>query len=452
MKKILTLIFAAFSVLLLVSCGLLGEGAGENDIVIWANADYWGGTNGEIVSEFLNIYTEETGTRVIFAPQADLDTRLKSAAIDGESPDLVIWDRWETVRYIRENRFVKINDYMDKAGVSIDEFQQAAAREMMSGEDIYGLPLDVDAWGFWINKTLLAEAGITKLPRTWDEFEAAAIAMTRYSDPVNKTGMTRAGMNLNISGLFYSFLQTAGGEILTVDANGKPIPAFNSEYGEAVLQWWYELVHTHKVYDFSFGASSQGGSVDDPFLTQKVAMQANSLLNGSSFYETYSDGSFEYEFVPFPMGPSSKFATQDNPAASNAGGLMGGFGLAIPVTSKKQDLAWDLMEYWLTDLDNVVKWSEISKLIPAKLEVINDPKMKEIPNVRNVIDVLDSLRTRPQTPGYTSIETGVIMPLIDGFLFEGAYDRGNPTTIDKVRAVLKHMETQAKEILEFENR
>ena len=75
--------------------------------MIWANADYWGGTNGDIVTRFLDTYTEETGTRVIFAPQADLDTRLKSAAIDGESPDIVIWDRWETVRYIRENRFVK---------------------------------------------------------------------------------------------------------------------------------------------------------------------------------------------------------------------------------------------------------------------------------------------------------------------------------------------------------
>lgn len=452
MRKIFILTFAAIATLLLASCDLLGQGVGENDLVIWANADYWGGTNGDIVTTFLDTYTEETGTRVIFAPQADLDTRLKSAAIDGESPDIVIWDRWETVRYIRENRFVKINDYMAKANVSIDEFQQEAAREMMSGDDIYGLPLDVDAWGFWVNKTLLAEAGITELPRTWDAFEAAAIAMTKYTDPVNKTGMTRAGMNLNISGLFYSFLQTAGGQMLTTNANGKPIPAFNTPEAEAVLSWWYELVHTHKVYDFSFGASSQGGSVDDLFLTQKVAMQANSLLNGSSFYEEYADGSFEYEFVPFPMGPSSEYATSTNPAASHAGGLMGGFGLAIPVTSKKQDLAWTLIEYWLTDLENVVRWSEISKLIPAKLEVINDPSMKEIPNVRNVIDVLDSLKARPQTPGYTSIETGVIMPLVDGFLFEGAYDRGNPTTIDKVRAVLANMERQALEILEFENR
>lgn len=448
MKKIVVITMTLLMSLILTACGLLGDKVTDNDLVIWANADYWGGTNGEIVEEFLQLYTEETGVRVFFAPQADLDTRLKSAGIDGESPDLVIWDRWETVRYIREDRFVKINDYMDASGVSINEFQQEAAKEMMSGQDVYGLPLDVDAWGFWINKTLLAEAGITKLPRTWDEFQEAAIAMTEFQGGT----MTRAGMNLNISGLFYSFLQTAGGEILTTDANGKPIPAFNSPYGEAVLTWFYEMVHTHKVYDFAFGSSSQGGSVDDPFLTQKVAMQANSLLNGSSFYETYSDGSFEYEFVPFPQGPSSALATEENPAASNAGGLMGGFGLAIPVTSTKQDGAWELMKYWVADLDNVIKWSEISKLIPAKLEVINNPAMKDIPNVRNVIDVLDSLRTRPQTPGYTSVETGVIMPTIDGFLFEGAYDRGNPTTLDKVKAALAAMERQALEILEFENR
>lgn len=447
MKKILLATMTLFAALTLAACSLFGERAGANDLVIWANADYWGGTNGQVVSEFLTKYNEDTGIRVIFAPQADLDTKLKSAAIDGESPDIVIWDRWETVRYIREDHFVKINDYMAADGVAIEEFQQQAAREMMDGDDIYGLPLDVDAWGFWINKTLLAEAGITKLPTTWDEFEEAAIAMTKFEGG----RMTRAGMNMNISGLFYSFLQTAGGE--TLDTSGAiPKAAFNDEHGEAVLTWFYEMVNVHKVYDFEFGASSQGGGVDDPFLTQKVAMQANSLLNGTSFYSTYSDGSFEYEFVPFPKGPSEKLATEDNPAASNGGGLMGGFGLAIPVTSTKQDAAWDLIKYWVVDIENVEVWAELSQLIPAKLEIINRPSMLEIPNVRNVLPVLDDLRTRPQTPGYTSIETGVIMPLVDGFLFEGAYDRGNPTTIEKVRAALKAMEKQSNDILEFENR
>lgn len=447
MKKIFLVLTATLLTLTLTACGLFGTGPGENDLVIWANADYWGGTNGDVVIEFLETYTEETGIRVIFAPQADLDTRLKSAAIDGESPDVVIWDRWETVRYIAEDRFVRINDFMDASGVNIDEFQAEAAREMMSGSDIYGLPLDVDAWGFWINKTLLAEAGINALPTTWDEFEEAAIAMTKFEGDK----MVRAGMNMNISGLFYSFLQTAGGEILDLSGD-TPQAAFNSPEGEAVLTWFYEMVNTHKVYDFEFGSSTQGGGVDDPFLTQRVAMQANSLLNGTSFYSTYSDGSFDYEFVPFPKGPSADLSTPTNPASSNGGGLMGGFGLAIPVTSTKHQAAWDLINYWVVEIENVERWAELSQLIPAKLEVINRPSMMDIPNVRNVLPVLDDLRARPQTPGYTSIETGVIMPLIDGFLFEGAYDRGNDTTLKKVQAALGAMERQANDILAFENR
>lgn len=442
MKKVFMSITLMLGLIILTACSLFGTKPGENDIVVWADATYWGGTNGELVTEFLEKYTEETEINVIFAPQADLDTRLRSAAQGGESPDVVIWDRWETTRYIREDRFVKINDYVTKDGIDLAEYQQEALSEMMMGDDVYGLPLDIDAWGFWVNKTALNEAGINKLPETWDELRTAAKAMTKYDD---QGRMTRAGMNLNISGSFYSFLQTAGGEMLNEDGSRV---AFNTESGAAVLQYLYDMIHVDGIYDRDFGAGSQGGGVDDPFLTGRLAIQSNSLLNGTSFYETYADGSFEYEFIPFPKGPSTELEI-DGKVGEFAGGLMGGFGLAIPVTSTKQDGAWDLIKYWITDTDNAVAWSEISGLIPSKLSVIEDPAMLDIPNVRNVIEVLPYLKVRPSVEGYTSVETSVIMSKIEGFLFEGAYDRGNPTTRDKAQAALNDMEKLANEILEF---
>lgn len=85
--------------------------------------------------------------------------------------------------------------------------------------------------------------------------------------------------------------------------------------------------------------------------------------------------------------------------------------------------------------------------MPAKLEILESDRMKEIPNVRNTLEVLPYLKTRPTTAGYTAIETSVIMSKIDGLLFSNAY-RGT-TALDKINSCLADMEKAGNEILEF---
>lgn len=442
MKKITVLLLALTiaCTALFASCDLFGVEVNDKDIVVWADSTYWGGANEIIVSQMLAKYEQETGTKVYFVPQSDLDTKLKSVANGAESPDVVIWDRWETVRYIDESRFVCIDDYLTQSNVNLSDYQAEATQEMAKDGKQYGMPLDVDVWGLWVNKTALGEAGIDKLPTTWDELREAAIALTAFEDPDSKTGMTRAGMNMKISGSFYSFLMTAGGSILNDDQTQFTV---NNDYGRSVLQFFWQLVKEDKVFD---EALATGGGASDPFLTQKIAIQVNSLLNGTNFYRAYSDGSFEYEFIPFPKGPSEEFAYGETPN-SHSGGMLGGFGLAIPVTSEKQDMAWDLINWWVCNTENAVEWSALSGLIPAKLEIINDPRMKEIPNVRNVLEALPYLKARPKVSGYTAIETSVIMSKIDGLLFSNVY-RG-ATTLDKINACLQDMEKAGNDILEF---
>lgn len=421
-------------------CSLFGVKVDEKDIVVWADATYWGGANELVVSQMLSKYEEEKGIKVYFVPQSDLDTKLKSVANGAESPDVVIWDRWETVRYINENRFVCIDDYLSKSNVDLNDYQAEATQEMSKGGKQYGMPLDVDVWGLWVNKTALNSVGINKLPTTWDELRDAAIALTTFEDPDAKTGMTRAGLNMKISGSFYSFMMTAGGNVLNNDGTRFTV---NNDYGRSVLQYFWKLTKEDKVFD---EALATGSGTSDPFLTQKIAIQINSLLNGTNFYRAYSDNSFEYEFIPFPKGPSAEFAYNET-ANSHSGGMLGGFGLAIPVTSEKQDGAWDLINWWVCNTDNAVEWSSLSGLIPAKLAIINNPKMQEIPNVRNVLEALPYLKARPKVSGYTAIETSVIMAKIDGLLFSNAY-RGS-TPLDKINACLKDMEKSGNEILEF---
>lgn len=447
MKKLFTAIMLLVISIGLVACG----GGGSNEDVdeatdtlkIWADSTYWGGENEIMVKEMISKYTDETGIEVIYEALPDLAAKVSGAKMGGESADVVIWDRWQTTQFIDQEAIVNLNDYIERDGIDIAEYQQEALQEMMEGDDVYGFPLDIDAWGYWVNKDLLRKAGIEKLPETWDELRDAAIKTTEYDDSGN---IKVAGLNMDCGGSFYSFIQTAGGELFSEDY--KEV-IFNSEAGRSVLTFWYELVKEHKVY--TKDVSGGGGGANDPFVTQKIAIQSNSLLNGSKFYETYIGDKFDYEFIPYPKGPSSDLADGERPANSHYGGMIGGFGLVIPKTTRHKSAAWDLIKWWITDTQNQVTWAEISGLIPAKLSIQDEPALQSRPNVRTVLKALPYLKARPTTkvPGYSSIETTVFMAKIDELLFGTLYIKGNKTKEARIQACLDDMEKTAQRILDF---
>lgn len=429
-----------------------------NKLVIWADNTYWGGENGKLVAEMVKLYSQETGIEVIYEAQPNLKDRITAAALGGETADIVIWDRWETVAFVQDDMLVDLKQFIEDDNISLDDYQQEAVSEMTYKQGVYGLPLDIDAWGYWVNKTMVKEANVklqaenkplvSELPSTWDEIRETAKAITQFD---NNGKMTVAGMNVDTAGSFYSYIQTAGGQLLGENDQGIPIAKFNDKHGEAVIQFWYDLVHVHKVYE-SGVITDAVTPADDPFVKGQVGIQSNSLLNGSKFYAQYIGDRFEYEFIPFPKGPSSEFAElTGHEAGSKVGGLMGGFGLVIPVTSKQHRAAWDLIKWWITDTDKVVKWAEISNLIPAKTAVIEELKNADIPNVRNVLDVLPYLKVRPRVEGYPSVETGVIMALIPTVLFGDGYVKGNATPQARIQALLKDMEKKANETFIYAN-
>lgn len=425
-------------------------------LVIWADNTYWGGENGKLVAEMVKLYSQETGIEVIYEAQPNLKDRITAAALGGETADIVIWDRWETVAFVQDDMLVDLKQFIEDDNINLNDYQQEAVSEMQYRNGVYGLPLDIDAWGYWVNKTMVKEANealpadqkVSELPSTWDEIRDTAKAITKF-DANGK--MTVAGMNVDTAGSFYSYIQTAGGTLLSENDQGIPIANFNDKYGEAVIQFWYDLVHTHKVYE-SGVITDAVTPADDPFVKGQVGIQSNSLLNGSKFYAQYIGDRFEYEFIPFPKGPSSEFAELTGlQPGSQLGGLMGGFGLVIPVTSKQHRAAWDLIKWWITDTDKVIKWAEISNLIPAKTAVIEELKNADIANVRNVLDVLPHLKVRPRVEGYPSVETGVIMALIPTVLFGDGYIKGNDTPQARIKALLRDMEKKANETFVYAN-
>ncbi len=362
-----------------------------------AQVTFWGDWTGDGATQIQTMVDafnkSQSDIQVNYVPTQDIVTKFLTAATSGSAPDLLIWDRFRTALYAPKGVLMPIDDLMAASKISSADFYSEALRELTYGGKLYGLPMTVDTRALYYNKTMLDAAGI-KPPTTWDELEQAAIKLT-----VRKDGKLQvAGVSLQDVGLFNMWLQQAGGKMVTDDGSKT---AFNSPEGLSVLAYWDKLINQDKVYEIGF---EQGlGQDQDAFVTGKVAMQ----FNGPWMLSTYKKYGKDLTFgvVPSPAGPKG-----------NKGGVMGGFGLAIPTATTHSKEAWAFMTWWLAQPANSVLWAKTSLSIPGNLKAIADPFFQSDPYLKPFTDALKDAKIRPPFAGYPSMEGDALIPNLQLFV------------------------------------
>lgn len=360
---------------------------------------FWGDWGGEGERQF-NVMVDafnasQDEIHVEYVVQEDMITKFLTASTAGDAPDIMFWDRWRTALYAPRSVMMPINDYMERDGVSADEFYSEAIRELSWDGNIYGLPLTVDARALFYNKTLLEEAGLEP-PTTWEELEEVAKALTVWDGD----RLERAGFSMQDVGLFNLYLQQAGGQIVTDDCSATN---FNNEQGLTVLNFWDKLLNEDKVYQVGFEEGL--GNESDAFVTGNVAM----LYTGPwmiSTYKTYGQD-LDFGIVPPPAGPNG-----------DRGTLMGGFGLVIPTAAEHPDEAWEFMKWWLAQPENALLWAQTSFNIPGNLEAIQDPFFQDDPFWKPILDSLEFAKIRPTCAGYSPMEVDALIPALQLFVLD----------------------------------
>lgn len=98
----------------------------------------------------------------------DYSAELKTKFSSGDQPDIFFvagysdLDLW--IEYLE--------DLSDQPWV--DDLVEIAKEPMTKEGKLYGMPLNLEGWGYIYNKDLFAQAGIEEVPRTFSELEAAA--------------------------------------------------------------------------------------------------------------------------------------------------------------------------------------------------------------------------------------------------------------------------------------
>ncbi|MET7990994.1 sugar ABC transporter substrate-binding protein [Amycolatopsis sp. NPDC005232] len=194
-------------------------------------------------------------------PWAGREEKLGAALMAGDGPDVVLLQSDMIPQYVAEKALQPVDDVL--AGGAPAYSPQVLDALRMDGQS-YGVPLYRTVTTTVYNRKLFADAGITQLPRTWDEVEADAPKLAARGIPiVDYSGSTEDSLNLT----FYPLLWQAGGHVFTADGTKS---AFAGAEGVSALRFLVDLEAANGLPEDV--ATKRSGLADDAMATGRAAM------------------------------------------------------------------------------------------------------------------------------------------------------------------------------------
>lgn len=332
---------------LLLTCLLWGGVvSAQDEVVLNLLAMDQAGMTPEEFTEIITLFeAENPGVRV--EPQFVLydglyDTIVTSVSSNPPSFDIILVD---DIWYAGLADAGWILDVTDRVTPEIREGVFEAAWDITTVNDVvYGLPFLLDQKYFYYNTRILAEAGFTDPPQTWEELEEMARA-------IKAAGLVEYPMIWSWAQIeavipdFVTLLYGNGGEFFDEDNN----PVFNSPEGVAVLQWMVDMINEGLVNPASITAAEE--DVRNTFSAGNAAFATNWLYMYNLAQDpAESQVAGEVAMSLMPVFESARAAGIES--STNNGSM----GFAITAGTPAPDAAWDFISF-LTSEDIQVQFS-----------------------------------------------------------------------------------------------
>lgn len=405
----------------LSGCG----GGSKNEITVWVEAI---GSEKAVLDNFETYFNEnnDMGYTMKFKQVESVSKELTTSNLNGTSPDLVLWPRWETVT--KSSLIKDLSAEIEKSeNIKLTDFNDKARSELELGGKVYGIPTDLDAWGLWCNNDLMDG---NEPPVTWAELTALTKTLTSGSGADTVVGLDA----YNLRGQFYSFMLSAGatlvdtsGEIPKININTSNVSDKSYTDAASVVDLFAELMR-------ATGTPAEYES-DQKFIEGKVAMKF-APSNFNKTVELMSGSAMNLTFAGYPAKSESEGAVC---------GMLGGFSLAVP-SIRSLERSFPVIEWWLSD-ENLTEYCRSYDLLAAKTTVQDADYVKDSQVLTALKEMLPACNVRPIAQGYSNVESSVIFAAMDGlreFLRDG---KGTLKTTDDV---LKYIKTKGDSQFELE--
>ncbi len=384
-KKPTAILLAAIFVLSPVSAGGVKEGAQEGPIEVTFWSLFTGG-DGEFFDAMITEFNRTHSDIILKSDTAkftDYYTKLTTALTSKNAPDVVVLHRDSMLPYVTSNVLYPLDDVLKELNAPVDDFVKAAIDACKFDGKQYSLPLDVHPLIMYCNKDLLAKAGVTKIPQSYDELVAAAKKVQNATGAIgiaidNTTAVYKA---YTLTRILISGMGQGGGKI--VDTVNNKV-AFNTPHGKKVIQDLIDLANKHGVVPKAYDYDS---SVSD-FKSGKAAFHINGVWATGGFEQQQN---LNFEAVPFP------------PLWGEPGAWAGSHTLAIPVQKKMEPAKIKAaVEFILWMTEHGEMWAKAGH-IPTRISVRNKAEFKSMPYRPSYVTAADSVIAAPNTSAWEEI-------------------------------------------------
>ncbi|MCC2628394.1 MAG: extracellular solute-binding protein family 1 [Thermomicrobiales bacterium] len=290
-------------------------------------------------------------------PAEEMDARLTTQVAGGNPPDSVFVDMSSVVDYASRNALLDLEPYIAKSvAVKRDDYIGAFLDSVLWDDKMYGLPYDGETTGLFYRKDLFEAAGIAEPPKTWEELEAAAQALTTEGHYGYIMFAPEAAY------YWYPYLWQNGGELMSEDGT---TVLFNSDAGKEAAEFYVGLTQ-YSSPDY-LNSNSYDGRV--AFATGQVAMYVAGAWFASVIQDEYPDINDLWDAAPLPE--KERCAT-----------TIAGDALIIPEQGQNHDAAWKWVEF-LSAPQNMALWAlgipgNPGSVLPPRTSLLEDPNVFDL--------------------------------------------------------------------------
>ncbi|ODN70462.1 putative ABC transporter-binding protein precursor [Methylobrevis pamukkalensis] len=394
---------AGFAMTSVVASAAMTSGARAEDLTLcWAA---WDPANALV--ELSKDFEAKSGhtMKFEFVPWPNFaDRMLNELNSGGKLCDLLIGDSQWIGGGAENGHYVKLNDFFDKEGISMDDFAPAtvyAYSTWPKGEpNYYALPAMGDANGWFYRKDWFERDDIKaaykektgqdlREPQSQKELlQIAQFFQNREIDGKNRYGAAiftergSEGITMGATGALYTF----GFKYTNTPGKYDMEGAVNSPDAVAGLEFYKELYKTATPPGYTDSYMEQSL---DAFKSGQVAM----AMNWFAFFPgLHKDPNIGGDKIGFFVNPAEKVAAS----------TLGGQGISVVSYSEKKDAALEYIK-WFAQPDVQAKWWSLGGY-SCHVAVLNDPGFKDSqPFAPDFLEAMGSVQDFWQEPAYAEL-------------------------------------------------
>jgi multiple sugar transport system substrate-binding protein len=315
----------------------------------------------------------------------NLQQRLATDIAGGTAPDIsVIATRW-VLDYVQNDIAEPLDGYITP------QFRGRFYENLLTPGTVNGktylLPILASTRALYYNKDLYEKAGVTSIPKTWDELRAASEKVKAMGGGAYGFGIQ--GKEIETDTYWYYPFWSYGGEIVQ---NGKS--GIASEAGVKAADLYKSFIDQGLSEPSPTGSNRQdietlfkqgrlGALVTGPWLRGQIASEAPKL---------------NYGMVPMPAGTK----------ALTWGGTDS---IMLFKSSPNKEMAWKFIEEGIFSKETRLEFTLSEGFLPVLKEEMDDPRLAGDKSLKVFADMLPIARFAPLIPQWEQVVAATISAL-----------------------------------------